>query len=68
MIKKLAELERNVEQAELDIQENDENDVVYLSDHLLGCIPSLLNLMGLKAKKRGLSTLWVIIGDSKSHK
>eukprot|EP01038_Epipyxis_sp_PR26KG_P004126 gene4126-5880_t len=68
IIKKLAEFERNVEQAELDIQQNDENDVVYLSDCLLECIPSFLALMGLKAKKRGLSTLWVIVGDNKSQK
>lgn len=69
IVKYLSELEVLVCAAEKELETNDDCDVVYLSDKLLACLPSILQLLGLRySKTRGLSTLWVILSDSKNSK
>jgi GTPase SAR1 family protein len=68
VIRKLKELELSVSSAEINSDLEDDGDYIFLSDQLLACIPNFLQLMELRfSKNRGLSTLWIIVGDSKDR-
>jgi GTPase SAR1 family protein len=60
------ELEERLLSAERDLLLSQEEDIdlVYLSEHLQGCIPSALQLMGFRgSRNRTPKTLWIILGD-----
>jgi GTPase SAR1 family protein len=67
-IEKFKDLERFVIELEVRGELDDDGEYVFLSDKLFGCIPNILQLMGLKhSKRRGLSTLWIVGGIKDSR-
>jgi GTPase SAR1 family protein len=67
-LEKFKDLERLVIELEARGDLDDDGEYVFLSDKLLGCIPGILQLMGLRhSKRKGLSTLWIIVSKDSQY-
>jgi hypothetical protein len=67
-IERFKDLERLVCELEAQGDMSDDGEYIFLSNKLLGCIPSILQLMGVKhSRRKGLSTLWIIAGMKDSE-